>query len=91
MSGAETVVKKGAETAYNGNRKLTRFASQKVKERREAARIKNQASDTGTARKGKSAKPAGKKTIKGRQPAAKPKANAAKNIKQGGKGIKGAQ
>lgn len=91
LSGAETTVKKGAETAYDGGRKLTQFAGQKIKERREAARIKNQASDTGTARKGKSAKPAGKKTIKGRQPAAKPKANAAKNIKQGGKGIKGTQ
>ena len=96
MSGAETVVKKGAETAYNGNRKLTRFASQKVKERREAARIKNQVPGTaqpgaGSARKGTSTRPAGKKTIKGRQPAAKPKANAAKTIKQGGKGIKGAQ
>lgn len=98
LSSAETIVKKGAETAYDGGRKLTRFASQKVKERQEAARIKKQASGTaqhgtGTTRKGAATKPAGKKTIKGRQPAAKPKANAnaAKTVKQGGKGIKGAQ
>lgn len=96
LSGAETTVKKGAETAYDGGRKLTQFAGQKIKERREAARIKNQASGTtqgskAADRKGASTRPAGKKTIKGRQPAAKPKANAAKTIKQGGKGIKGAQ
>ena len=102
LSGAETTVKKGAETAYDGGRKLTQFADRKIKERREAARIKNQVSGTtqgsnGAARKGTSirsagsTRPAGKKTIKGRQPAAKPKANAAKTIKQGGKGIKGVQ
>lgn len=96
LSGAEATAKKGAETAHDGGRKMTRFASQKVKERREVARIKNQVSGTaqhgtGTTRKGAATKPAGKKTIKGRQPAAKPKANAAKTIKQGGKGIKGTQ
>ena len=96
LSGAETTVKKGAETACDGGRKLTQFAGRKIKERREAARIKNQVSGTaqgsnGAARKGTPSRPAGKKTIKGRQPAAKPKANAAKTIKQGGKGIKGAQ
>ena len=96
LSGAETTVKKGAETAYDGGRKLTQFADRKIKERREAARIKNQVSGTtqgnkAAARKGASKGPDGKKTIKGRQPAAKPKANAAKTIKQGGKGIKGAQ
>lgn len=98
LSGAESTAKKGGETAYHGGQKMTRFASQKVKERREAARIKNQVSGTtqgsnGAARKGTPSRPAGKKTIKGRQPTAKPKANAnaAKTIKQGGKGIKGAQ
>lgn len=96
LSGAETTVKKGAETTYDRGRKLTQFVGRKVKERREAARIKNQASgtsqsSTGATRKGTSAGPTGKKTIKGRQPAAKPKANAAKSIKQGGKGIKGVQ
>ena len=102
LSSAETTVKKGAETAYDGGRKLTQFADRKIKERREAARIKSQVSGTtqgsnGAARKGNSTRsagstrPAGKKTIKGRQPAAKPKANVAKTIKQGGKGIKGAQ
>lgn len=96
LSGAETTVKKGAETAYDGGRKMTRFASQKVKERREVARINNQVSGTaqhgtGTTRKGAATKPAGNRTIKGRQPAAKPKANVAKSIKQGGKEIKGAQ
>ena len=96
LSGAETTVKKGAETAYDGGRKLTQFAGRRIKERREAARIKNQVSGTtqgsnGAARKGTLARPAGKKTIKGRQPTAKPKANAAKTIKQGGKEIKGAQ
>ena len=96
LSGTETIAKKGAETAYGGGRKLTQFAGQKIKERREAARIKNQASGTtqgsnGAARKGTSTRPTGKKTIKGRKPAAKPKAHAAKSIKQGGKGIKGAQ
>lgn len=96
LSSAETTAKKGAEMAYDGGRKMTRFASQKVKERLEATRIKNQASsgtqgNKAAARKGASKGPDGKKTIKGRQPAAKPKANAAKTIKQGGKGIKGAQ
>ena len=96
LSSAETAAKKGAEMAYDGGKKMTRFASQKVKERREEARIKNQVSGTtqgsnGAARKGTSTRPAGKNTIKGRQPAAKSKANAAKTIKQGGKGIKGAQ
>ena len=96
LSGTETIAKKGAETAYGGGRKLTQFAGQKIKERREAARIKNQASGTtqgsnGAARKGTSTRPTGKKTIKGRKPAAKPKAHAAKSIKPGGKGIKGAQ
>lgn len=96
LSGAETTVKKGAETAYDGGRKLTQFAGRKIKERREAARIKNQVSGTaqgsnGAARKGTPSRPAGKKIIKGRQLTAKPKANAAKTIKQGGKGIKGAQ
>ena len=96
LSGAETTVKKGAETAYDGGRKLTQFAGRKIKERREATRIKDQASsgtqgNKAVARKGASKGPDGKKTIKGRQPAAKPKANAAKTIKQGGKGIKGAQ
>ena len=96
LSGTETAAKKGAETAYDGARKVTRFAGQKVKERREVARIKNQVSGTaqggkGASRKGASKGPDGKKTIKGRQPAAKPKANAAKTIKQGGKGIKGVQ
>lgn len=96
LSGAETTAKKGVEAAHDGGKKMTRFASQKVKERREVARIKNKVSGTaqhrtGTTRKGAATKPAGKKTIKGRQPAAKPKANAAKTIKQGGKGIKGAQ
>lgn len=96
LSGAETTAKKGAEMAYDGGRKMTRFASQKVKERLEATRIKNQASsgtqgNKAAARKDASKGPDGKKTIKGRQPAAKPKANAAKTIKQGGKGIKGAQ
>lgn len=96
LSGAETTVKKGAETACDGGRKLTQFAGRKIKERREAACIKNQVSGTaqgsnGAARKGASKGPDGKKTIKGRQPAAKPKANAAKTIKQGGKGIKGVQ
>ena len=96
LSGAETTVKKGAETACDGGRKLTQFAGRKIKERREAARIKNQVSgaaqgSNGAARKGASKGPDGKKTIKGRQPAAKPKANAAKTIKQGGKGIKGVQ
>ena len=86
LSGAETTVKKGAETACDGGRKLTQFAGRKIKERREAARIKNQVSGTtqgsnGAARKGTPSRPAGKKTIKGRQPAAKPKANAAKTIK----------
>ena len=96
LSGAETTAKKGAEMAYDGGKKLTQFAGQKVKERREVTRIKNQASsitqgNKGEAWKGTSTRPAGKKNIKGRQPAAKPKANAAKTIKQGGKGIKGAQ
>ena len=96
LSGAETTAKKGAETAYDGGKKLTQFAGQKVKERREATRIKDQASsgtqgNKAVARKGASKGPDGKKTIKGRKPAAKPKANAAKTIKQGGKGIKGAQ
>lgn len=96
LSGAETTAKKGAEAARDGGRKMTRFSSQKVKERREVARIKNQVSGTaqhgtGTTRKGAATKPAGNRIIKGRQPAAKPKANAAKSIKQGGKGIKGAQ
>ena len=96
LSGVETTVKKGVEAAYGGGRKMTRFASQKVKERREATRIKDQASsgtqgNKAVARKGASKGPDGKKTIKGRQPAAKPKANAAKTIKQGEKGIKGAQ
>ena len=75
---------------------MTRFASQKVKERIEENSVKNQASsgtqgNKAAARKGASKGLDGKKTIKGRQPAAKPKANAAKTIKQGGKGIKGAQ
>lgn len=79
--------------AYDGGKKMTRFASQKVKERRKVARIKNQVSGTaqhgtGTTRKGAATKPAGNRTIKGRQPAA---TNVAKSIKQGGKGIKGAQ
>lgn len=96
LSGAETAARKGAETAYDGGRKLIRFGGQKIKERREAGRIKKQVAgtvqlDTGTSRKGTSKRPAGKKTIKTRQPAAKPKANAAKTTKQGGKGIKGAQ
>ena len=96
LSGAETTVKKGAETAYDGGRKLAQFAGRRIKERREAARIKDQASsgtqgNKAAARKGASKGLDGKKTIKGRQPAAKPKANAAKTIKQGGKGIKGAQ
>ena len=96
LSGAETTAKKGVETAYDGGRELTQFASRTIKERREAARIKNQISGTiqgskGAARKDILARPAGRKTIKGRQPAARPKANAAKAIKQGGKGIKGAQ
>ena len=96
LSGTETAARKGAETAYDGGRKLIRFGGQKIKERREAGRIKKQVAgtvqlDTGTSRKGTSKRPAGKKTIKTRQPAAKPKANAAKTIKQGGKGIKGAQ
>lgn len=96
LSGTETAARKGAETAYDGGWKLTRFGGQKIKERREAGRIKKQVAgtvqpDTGTSRKGTSKRPAGKKTIKTRQPAAKPKANAAKTIKQGGKGIKGAQ
>lgn len=94
LSGAETTVKKEAETTYDRGRKLTQFVGRKVKERREAARIKNQASgtsqsSTGATRKGTSAGPTGKKTIKGRQPAAKPKDNVAKAIKQGEKGIKG--
>ena len=96
LSGAETAARKGAETAYDGGWKLIWFGGQKIKERREAGRIKKQVAgtvqlDTGTSRKGTSKRPAGKKTIKTRQPAAKPKANAAKTIKQGGKGIKGAQ
>ncbi|WP_243424017.1 M23 family metallopeptidase [Gemmiger formicilis] len=96
LSGAETTAKKGAEMAYDGGKKLTQFAGQKVKERLEATRVKNQASsgtqgNKAAARKGASKGLDGKKTIKGRQPAAKPKANAAKTIKQGGKGIKGAQ
>ena len=96
LSGAETTVKKGAETACDGGRKLTQFAGRKIKERRETTRIKDQASsgtqgNKAVARKGASKGPDGKKTIKGRQPVAKPKANAAKTIKQGGKGIKGAQ
>ena len=96
LSGVETTVKKGAETAYNGGQKLTQFAGRKIKERRETTRIKDQASsgtqgNKAVARKGASKGPDGKKTIKGRQPAAKPKANAAKTIKQGGKGIKGVQ
>ncbi len=96
LSSAETTAKKGAEMAYDGGKKMTRFASQKVKERLEATRVKNQASsgtqgNKAAARKGASKGLDGKKTIKGRQPAAKPKANAAKTIKQGGKGIKGAQ
>ena len=32
LSSAETTAKKGAEMAYDGSRKMTRFASQKVKE-----------------------------------------------------------
>lgn len=96
LSSAETTAKKGVETAYDGGRELTQFASRKIKERREAARIKNQVSGTiqsskGAARKDILVRPAGRKTIKGRQPAAGPKANAAKTIKQGGKGIKRAQ
>lgn len=96
LSGAETTVKKGAEAAYDGGQKLTQFAGRKIKERREATRIKDQASsgtqgNKAAARKGASKGPDGKKAIKGRQPTAKPKANAAKTIKQGGKGIKGAQ
>lgn len=96
LSGAETAAKKGAETAYHGGQKMTRFASQKVKERREVTRIKNRASRTtqgskGVAHKGALARLDGKKTIKGRQPAAKSKVNTAKTIKQGRKGIKGAQ
>ncbi len=96
LSSAETTAKKGAEMAYDGGRKMTRFASQKVKERLEATRVKNQASsgtqgNKAAARKGASKGLDGKKTIKGRQPVAKPKANVAKTIKQGGKGIKGAQ
>ena len=96
LSGAETTAKKGAEMAYDGGKKLTQFAGQKVKERLEATRVKNQASsgtqgNKAAARKGASKGLDGKKTIKGRQPAAKPKANAAKTIKQGGKGIKGVQ
>lgn len=96
LSSAETTAKKGAEMAYDGSRKMTRFASQKVKERLEATRVKNQASsgtqgNKAAARKGASKGLDGKKTIKGRQPVVKPKANVAKTIKQGGKGIKGAQ
>lgn len=96
LSGVETTAKKGAEAAYDGGKTLTQFAGQKVKERREATRIKNQAfsktlGSKGAAQKDTSTRPAGKKTIKGRQPVAKPKGNAAKAIKQGGKGIKGAQ
>ena len=96
LSSAETTAKKGAEMAYDGGKKMIRIASQKVKERREVARIKNQVSGTaqhgtGTTRKGAATKPAGNRTIKGRQPAAKPKANAAKSIKRGGKGIKRAR
>lgn len=103
LSGAETTAKKGAETVYDGGRKLTQFAGRKIKERREVARIKKQAFGTtkpgpGSAPKGTSTRPAGKKIIKGRQPAvkpktnsAKPKANAVKPIKQSEKGIKGAQ
>ena len=96
LSSAETAAKKGVETVYDGGRKLTQFASRTIKERREAARIKNQVSGTiqgrkGAARKDILARPAERKTIKGRKPAARPKANAAKAIKQGGKGIKGAQ
>ena len=96
LSGAETAAKKGAETAYHGGQKMTRFASQKVKERREVTRIKNQASRTtqgskGAAQKGALTRLDGKKTIKGRQSAVKPKANADKTVKQGGKGIKGVQ
>lgn len=41
LSGAETTAKKGAEMAYDGGKKLTQFAGQKVKERREVIRIKN--------------------------------------------------
>ena len=68
LSGTETAAKKGAETAYDGARKVTRFAGQKVKERREAARIKNQVSGTaqggkGTTRKGASTRPAGARRV----------------------------
>lgn len=96
LSSAEAVAKKSAETAYDGGKKMTRFASQKVKERLEATRVKNQASsgtqgNKAAARKGASKGLDGKKTIKGRQSAVKPKANAVKTVKQGGKGIKGVQ
>uniref|UniRef100_UPI0022E72AA0 peptidoglycan DD-metalloendopeptidase family protein n=2 Tax=Ruthenibacterium lactatiformans TaxID=1550024 RepID=UPI0022E72AA0 len=40
---------------------------------------------------GASTRPAGKKSIKGRQPAAKPRGSSGKTIKQGEKGVKGAQ
>lgn len=96
LSGAAAATKEGTQTAYDGSRKVTRFAGQKIKERREAARIKNQSSvaeqsATGSARKGTSAGSAGKKTIKGRKSTAELKSNATKSIKQGGKGVKGAQ
>lgn len=96
LSGAAAATKEGTQTAYDGSRKVTRFAGQKIKERREAARIKNQSSvaeqsATGSARKGTSTGSAGKKTIKGRKSTAELKSNAAKSIKQGGKGVKGAQ
>lgn len=96
LSGAAAATKEGTQTAYDGSRKVTRFAGQKIKERREAARIKNQSSvaeqpATGSARKGTSTGSAGKKTIKGRKSTTELKSNAAKSIKQGGKGVKGAQ
>ena len=89
LSGAEAAAKKVVETAYDGGQKLTRFAGQKVKERRAAARIKNQVS--GMARPGAPTRQAGKRSIKVRQPAVKPKPSAARAVKQGGKGIKGAK
>ena len=67
LSGAEAAAKKVVETAYDGGQKLTRFAGQKVKERRAAARIKNQVS--GMARPGAPTRQAGKRSIKVRQPA----------------------
>ena len=104
LSGMESTAKKGADLTYRGGKKLAQTTAQKVRKKREIARIRKQAegpaskaaSQTGKAAKSAASKIKTKnavvKGVKGKPAKAVKTANRTlKGVKQGAKSIKTAQ